>query len=61
MSCNIDEYRHLVDGDINDHLRHQSFTDGRTVSWATEAELTAAAKWYNVEILLARDFVSVSG
>ena len=45
MSCNTDEFRHLVDGNMSYHPRHQSFTDSRTVSWATEVEHTAAAEW----------------
>ena len=43
MSCNKERYCHLVDGSMEAHLRNLTFTDGRVVSWATEAELTAAA------------------
>ena len=50
MSCNTDEFRHLVDGNMSDNPRHQSFTDSRTVSRATEVEHTAAAKWYYIKI-----------
>ena len=55
MSCSVDKYSHLIDGNVSDHLRQQSFTDGITVSWATEAELAAAADWYNIDILVSRD------
>ena len=44
MSCKTDEFGHLVDGDMSDHPRRQSFTDSRTVSWATEMEHTKAAE-----------------
>ena len=39
------------------HLRPQSFTDGRVSSWATEAEIQAAADTYKVNILVASHFV----
>ena len=55
MSCNKDLYCQLVDGSMEDHLHHLEFTDGRTLSWATEAELKAAADWYNMEILVAQN------
>ena len=55
MSCNKGKYGHLIDGSIDDHIHNQSFSEGRTVSWATEAELMAAADWYNLEILISRD------
>ena len=55
MSCNKGKYGHLIDGSIDDHIHNQSFSDGRTESWATEAELTAAADWYNLEIMVSRN------
>ena len=35
ISCNMDKYRHLVDGNISDHLRQQSFTDGSSLQQRT--------------------------
>ena len=61
MSCNKDLYCQLVDGSMEDHLHHLEFTDGRTLSWATEAELKAAADWYNMEILVAQNRQFLSG
>ena len=55
MSCSVDKYSHLIDSNVSDHLRQQSFTGGRTVSWATETELAAAVEWYNINILVSRD------
>ena len=55
MSLNKQKYAPLIDGDIEMHLRLQRFSDGRISSWATEAEIQAAADTYQVNILVATD------
>ena len=55
MSFNKQKYAPLIDGDIEMHLRLQRFSDGRISSWATEAEIQAAADTYQVNILVATD------
>ena len=37
MTENSKDFLPYIDGSIEEHLRHMSFSDGRTESWATEA------------------------
>ncbi len=55
MSSNKQSYDHLVDGDIDVHLNDQAYSDGRTTSWATEAELRAASHIHKLDILVSND------
>jgi hypothetical protein len=43
----------FVDGSVNVHIEDQSHTDGRHVSWATEAEVYAASALYKINIYVA--------
>ena len=44
-----------VDGPIDSHIANHRHTDGRTVSWATEAEFYAASSLYSVNINVDTD------
>ena len=52
----MDQNRHIysqyVDGNMEDHLLKQRSTDGHSSSYATEAELFAAADRYRLNILV---------
>jgi len=43
-------YMSLVDGDYDSHVNGHRFTDGNVTSWATEAEIYAAATVYGSNI-----------
>ena len=43
-------YRSYIDGDIHDHFDRQENANGTTDSWATEAEVSAAATMYSAKI-----------
>ena len=51
----VEKCQQLVDGDIEIHLQHQCCMDGKVLTWATEAELTAAVDWYGIDILVSRN------
>jgi hypothetical protein len=50
LEQNADTYTCLVDGDREYHFDQQRCTDGRGTSWATEAEVFAAAAVFNLNI-----------
>ena len=47
MRANAEWYRSYIDGDIHDHFDRQKNANGTTDSWATEAEVSAAATMYS--------------
>ena len=50
MSANAEWYRSYIDGDMHDHFDRQENANGTTDSWATEAEVSAAATMYSAKI-----------
>ena len=50
MTANIDDFIPYIDGSIQEHLENMSFSDGRSESWATEAEVMAASALYEVNV-----------
>ena len=50
MSLNAEKFQEFADEPIGMHLLRQTYTDGRTESWATEAEIMAASALYGVNI-----------
>jgi hypothetical protein len=52
MNNNRSVFEQLVDGDFEEHMRHQMMSDGQVQSWATEAELFATARLYNITIIV---------
>ena len=54
MTLHRNEYVHLVDGDFEEHMKFMQLTDGRTSSWATEAEISAAARCFDINIFVNR-------
>ena len=61
----MDQNRHLysqyVDGNMEDHLLVQRSTDGQSSSYATEAELFAAADRYRLNVLVKSSVQKDSG
>ncbi|XP_060602271.1 OTU domain-containing protein 4-like [Ruditapes philippinarum] len=43
-------FSNLIDGSFRDHVRNMLLVNGETCSWATEAEVTAAAMCYGIDI-----------
>ncbi len=50
-----DVYKEYVDRSITKHIENHSFSDGRVESWATEAEIYAAATLFLSEICIFAD------
>ena len=50
MRANAEWYRSYIDGEIHDHFDRQENGNGTTDSWATEAEVSAAATMYSAKI-----------
>ena len=50
MSLNAEKFQEFADEPIGMHLLRQTYTDGRTESWATEAEIMAASALYGVNV-----------
>lgn len=46
------KYESLVDGEYRDHLENMSKNTGNSSSWATEAEISAASAYYNMDIFV---------
>ena len=45
----------LIDGSVTEHVQHMRLTDGGVRTWATEAELTATAQLYGVDLYIRQD------
>ena len=45
-------YEAYINGNIDDHLQDQRCADGRTSSWATEAEIYATATLLQIDIFV---------
>ena len=55
IASNKSAYAAYIDGNIDNHLRDQRCTDGRTSSWATEAEIYATATLLGIDIFIHGD------
>ena len=62
MYAHAERYSALIDGDVEAHIHNQMHSDGRVSSWATEAEIQAAADWFGItiEVSLGREFTTWS-
>ncbi len=60
MLNNKEQYECLIDGNFEEHISKKSKTNGSTDSWATDAEVYAAATLYNSEILVRRENKSMA-
>jgi len=50
MESNADSFSQLEDGDFKQQKPHKRSMDGDKRLWATEAELTATAQLYNIDV-----------
>jgi len=57
MESNADSFSQLVDGDFKQHIQQMRNIDGDKRSWATEAEFTATAQLYNIDVYVKHDAV----
>ena len=55
ITNNQTQYAVYIDGDVRAHIEEQRFTDGRLSSWATEAEVFAAASLFKTAIFIHGD------
>jgi len=54
MEMHKNTYVELIDGDFDEHIKLMRLTGGGTGSWATEAEICAAARCFEVDIFVRK-------
>ena len=58
MINNRQSFECFVDGSLDGHVDNHRYTDGKTSSWATEAEMCAASSLYAINVNVETDYFS---